>query len=77
MFCVVFAAVCWVLDQVFCGFWNRTVNLQLHSWWHVLMSLSAHYAMLFEIILRYKISGTDIKLKGQVVLFADINNHSY
>ena len=72
---VAIAAISWVTDQVLCTHLNNVFNPQLHSFWHVLMSLSAHYALLFELILRNKLANCDLKIRGNVVLFADTNPH--
>lgn len=74
--CLLVALVSWLSDKVLCKHLNDTMNPQLHSWWHVLMSLSAHYALLFEILLRYKLSNDQIKLKGGLVIYPDTRGHT-
>jgi hypothetical protein len=73
--CVVVACISWISDHLFCESFNSTLNPQLHSWWHVFMSLSAHYALLFEIVLRFAQEKKKILLDGDFIVFGRIDKH--
>ncbi|XP_043911340.1 alkaline ceramidase 1 [Protopterus annectens] len=45
------AISCWISDRLFCGFWKKINFCYLHSFWHILISVSvAHATALFAYI---------------------------
>lgn len=51
MLCFIIAAICWVADNVFCGFIRQTIavtffNPQLHAWWHILTAIGFYQAVM-------------------------------
>ena len=46
------AGCCFMIDRDYCEEVSKlSINPQLHSWWHVSISLTSHYSLMFLMVL--------------------------
>ena len=56
----------WLIDYHLCDLILQSpVNPHLHSWWHILMGVGAHYTYIFEIYLRRKLQKQENQLSNK------------
>ncbi|CAG9326960.1 unnamed protein product [Blepharisma stoltei] len=56
IFAILSAFSLWLVDKLMCEHVSQLpVNPQFHGWWHVLVASSAHYSLMFELVIRHTI----------------------
>ena len=66
--------LCWFTDKFLCEYWPIS-ELYLHAWWHVLIGMTAYYAIFIGLYIEYGIYTHEIHYKYNLLPLLINNNN--